>query len=806
MKKILVFCLALCMLFGCGCQSGEKNAEKDVQYVIALNPSVMSEDGTVISVRNSAAAIMSADLKANKTSLYEKTPWQWLTHLEDGDWNRRIVRELSLWVNKNGSPYAYKTDDKGVSSLAVYDSSKMDVKPYSSGELSKSGILMSFTGNGEEAICYTVSEEGLYEFADRNGGKIALIKSVAGVSTETLGNKNAKKAIVLRIYINNRIYWQEVLTVDKTAVDFPNFTNLELCEGDSIIFTAQATDEADDISCGNCDIPAKTVTVTERVPNTEKFEYQTEKPAATEVPFVFLSECPFTFVSPEKMSQVGRETVNKFISSVEKTLDITVQSTFDSDNPARDYMVLIGDTSFKESKDAIAEIKANRNNHGADFIIRAVDNKIVIAATNDISLKFATEFFLKNYCNSEDAVADMKLNYVSSKYNTFKTVSVAGKPIKDFKIVVSRFGSLIDFDAAEYLAEQILLQTGETVDVIRDGEKSGKNEILIGNTQRTSATYSKLSTKSVSNDYLVEVKGGKIIISGGCTAAVNAGVKAFASAMNDQKSFAEGFKLSGKYDDGYTLTDGYKLTWADEFNGTELSKTWAHTSRSNTSVYGGTSYVSKENTYVENGNLVQRLHRDGNDVVEADISSKGANKLLFKYGYLEARVMLAESEGSWGSMWHCGEVGGTYMAEFDAYENFGNLYNVKSNLHVWFGEYHENVLGGGGNILNYAPGTTTPEPYNENYHTIAFEWEPQLIKFYVDGIFTQSFTWDAAVDPQYDCFDKPINILLSHWGGEKADFMANCILPEDFDETFIYYDYIRIYQKADNGAILYVKK
>ena len=808
MKRITVFCLALVMLLCCGCtpkqsQTGTFKAEK---YVIALNPSVMEEDGTVISLRNNLASSMSSDIKAKKSSLYENTPWQWLTHTENGEWQQRLIRELSLWTNKNGSPYAYKTDNELVSSLGVYDAGKMDIKAENAGELGDSGVLMSITGDKEEAICYTAEKDGLAEFADRSGGKIALVDSIAGVSTAKLGEKGAKKAIALRIYLNNRIYWQEVLTTEKTAVDFPVFTSLELTAGDSILFTAQAIDDAESIACGNCDLPASTVIVKDKVKNVNSVKYQTTEPTPDEIPFVFLTDCNFSFVISSKLSVDTKKYVNGIIDDVETVIDIPVNRFSDDDSAIYgDYFILVGDTYFEESKNAINEIKQGRATYGADYIIRMTGNKLVIAAANETGLKFAMEFFLKNYCRDEKSAIKTNLNYVSSKYNTLKSVKINGTSIDKYKIVTSRFASFMDIQAANYLSEQILRITGKSISVVKDSEKESNNEILIGSTNRTASNYSVIANKSADNDYTITVKNSKTIVDGNSSAAINAGVQQLSSVLQERIALNNGFSYRGKYDGKYSLTGGYKLTWADEFNGTKLSKTWSYTQSSYPSVYGGTSYTTSENNYFENGALVQRLNKVGNDIHEADIRTRGSEAMYYRYGYMEMRIRLADSKGSWGAFWMMGQSGNTHTGEIDVFENFGDLDRIRSNLHIWGQEgAHRNLMGGTGTILNYSPGTTSPEPYSENYHTMGLEWSKGYFAFYVDG--ERKSTFNYNLNNEQACFDQPFSLQLSHWGGRAQSAFADCILPDGFTETNIYYDWIRIYQQDDSGSVMYVKK
>ncbi len=236
MKKISVIALVIIMLLCCGCTPKAPKVA-DAQYVLAFNPSIMLEDGTVISLRNSAASSMQADMAAKTTNtLYEKTPWQWVYRDDDLNWNNRLVRELSNWSDSYGevqksAPYSYKMTDNGKSSLAVYDASKMDVKGVGN-TLSSSGIILSFTGEKEEGIFYKANEDCLVELSDRNGGGISVVDSIYGVKTAFFENEAAKSSIVCKVYINKRIYWQEIISKANPSVSFPEFTNIELKKGD----------------------------------------------------------------------------------------------------------------------------------------------------------------------------------------------------------------------------------------------------------------------------------------------------------------------------------------------------------------------------------------------------------------------------------------------------------------------------------------------------------------------------------------------------------------------------------------------
>lgn len=827
MKKILALVLASVLLACCGCSGNEtavvepgkteKPAERGISFTLALNPSVTFADGKVDSLRNSAASAMQTDVNSEEpTALYNSTSWQWL--YQDGTgWDRRAIRSLSQWTNgntvfKNGMPYTYMFDDNNVSSMMVYDSSKMEIEGINSGEIPESGIALTFTQGSEEALCYTAKEDCEVILSDVDGGNIAVVKSIEGEDTSFIGQSGAMQSVILRIYKNNRIYWQEVLDSSTTAVEFPHFEAIELSEGDSLLITAEATDNTEDIVRGNCDIPAETKTVTRQVGYTTTNEYQTTPPPLTEIPLVVQSQCPFILLYSENATDEEQEIIEAFSAGMEEALGVTIECYSESNytgndtTAAGDQIILIGNTSFNDSKTALKEIQSKRANNAADFIIRYVNNKVVIAACDSVGLELATEFFLNNYCVDDDAKIPADLNYVSSNFNPLKNIKLAGTPISEYKLVLSRFASFMEVSAADYLVDQIAKATGYVINSVRDSESVSDNEIVIGNTSRNSPDHSQRTDSGTSEKYSVSVKSGRTVITGDSIAAINAGAIFFAGELIKNEGLSAGYDKSGSYDGEYSLTDGYKLVWSDEFNGTQLGKTWITTRRSNPSVYGGRAYVSSKNTYVEDGNLVQKISREGNDVVEADINSQGPETAKFKYGYFEFRARLSPVVGSWGAVWLIGDPIGDIMSEIDVFENFGVTNMSKTTLHIWGpGSNHDAFLTDTGYVYNYKPGTNIPEMYADNYHTMGVNWQRGRFDFYVDGVCTNTFIFDPE-DSKYDCYDSTAHIILSHWGGENIPEFANCILPDDFSEAYIYYDWIRIYQKDDDDSIMYVKK
>ncbi len=822
--KITAFLMALCLLMMCGCgetQTAKKGTtiakgESKVQYVLALNPSVIKPDGTVDSIRNNVAKNISADLKAKgEPKLYDNSDWQWI-YSDGSQWNQRLIRTVALWTDgagttKNGVPYAYTVTDDGKTSLAVYDASKMKLNGANDAEIPANGVLMSFTGDNEEALIYTAKEDCTVTFSDFGGGNIAVVGSVAGIDTSPYGVDGAKQSMLLKVYKNNRIYWQEILNVDSPDVAFPEFSGLELRTGDSMIISVQPIDSADGITTGNCDLPATEKTVTIKDENKETVQVGMTDPYADEKKNLsFIDDngnFRFKVISPGTVSNTASSLISDFRAKLKNTFNTDIE--YDSDlsitTENEDYEIYIYNTKFEASKKVINEIKATRSANEGDFIIRMVGNKLIIAANSDIGIQFALDFFLKNYCKDSDSTIRTDINYISSTYNKVSDIKLAGTSVSDYTVVVSKVASMMETSAAEYLVKEITRITGKKISIVRDNEAVKAHEILIGDTNRANyrnlANYSTLHHNSVDSKYKITVTSKNTSVLASHIYGTNAGAIKLAELMKNGVTFKTGYTYNGEYDGEYSLTDGYKLTWADEFNGDTLSKTWISKGMTEVSdnIYGGQTIASRANSYVKDGALHQVMNKVGNDIYVASLYSQGSKGLRYQWGYIELRFKFSTVQGTTHSFWTQSDVAGGFL-ESDIYETFGNPYNLKHNLHIWK-DGHENLLGGIGNTLNLAPGTSNPEPYGTEYHTVGWEWDDDVSRFYVDGELTISY---ETVASKYDVFNKPAWLILS-MDHTTPSYGAENMLPDDFVSTSATYDWMHIYQKDIDGTVLYEK-
>jgi beta-glucanase (GH16 family) len=199
-----------------------------------------------------------------------------------------------------------------------------------------------------------------------------------------------------------------------------------------------------------------------------------------------------------------------------------------------------------------------------------------------------------------------------------------------------------------------------------------------------------------------------------------------------------------------------------------------------------------------NGNLVITVDEaDGSlecyygpcDYTSARLVSK--HKAEFAYGRIEARIQVPDGEaGIWPAFWSLGTdidvVGWPQTGEIDFMEYVSRLPNEI------FGTIHGPGYSGGqsfGNVYDFGG------PVSNDYHTFAIEWEPDVIRWYVDGFLYHTAT-PADVAPNEWVFNDPVYLLLNvavggNFGGSVSDLLT---FPQEMAV-----DYIRVYQGPDTA-------
>src|SRR5688572_30509809 len=238
----------------------------------------------------------------------------------------------------------------------------------------------------------------------------------------------------------------------------------------------------------------------------------------------------------------------------------------------------------------------------------------------------------------------------------------------------------------------------------------------------------------------------------------------------------------------------WTLSWYDEFN------TPANTAPSAVNWnydIGGGGWGNGELQYYTNRTDNSRTDGLGNLVIEAKAESymgsnytsarlKTQGKFSQTYGRFEARMRLTYSQGIWPAFWmlgtNIGGVGWPTCGEIDIMENVGYEPNLTH------GTIHGPGYSGAGGIgMAYNTGS----PVSSTYHLYAVEWEPNIIRWYVDDVLFQTRT-PADLGGNTWVFTAPQFMILNvavggAWPGYPD---GTTVLPQQ-----MLVDYVRVYTR-----------
>jgi beta-glucanase (GH16 family) len=245
----------------------------------------------------------------------------------------------------------------------------------------------------------------------------------------------------------------------------------------------------------------------------------------------------------------------------------------------------------------------------------------------------------------------------------------------------------------------------------------------------------------------------------------------------------------------------WELVWSDEFNGqngsSPDSSKWIFETGGNGWGNQELEYYSgrPENARVEHGHLVITARREdysGADGVKRDYTSarlKTQGKFSVTYGRIEARIKIPRGQGVWPAFWMLGSdidrVGWPNCGEIDIMENIGR---EPATVH---GTIHGPGYSGKNGIG--APFSLSHGRFADGYHVFAVEWEPNVIRFYVDRHLYATRT-PADLPPGTTwVYDKPFFLLLNFavggsWPGAPD---SSTRFPQQ-----MLVDYVRVYRRS----------
>lgn len=251
------------------------------------------------------------------------------------------------------------------------------------------------------------------------------------------------------------------------------------------------------------------------------------------------------------------------------------------------------------------------------------------------------------------------------------------------------------------------------------------------------------------------------------------------------------------------------LTFGQEFDGTKGTepdpKIWSRD-------IGGGGFGNGEHQSYTDGNKNAFLDGNGNLIIEArkeptkgpdgiarEYSSarlKTDKSFAQAYGKFEARLKMPKGKGIWPAFWmlgdNIGKVGWPNSGEIDIMEYLGHL------THKTHGTIHGPGYSGAGGVSGSVEAKT---PLSDGFHVYAIEWEPEEIRWYLDGVLFQKVTPNDIGTNDW-VYDHPHFIILNlavggAWPGYPD---ANTTFPQQF-----VIDYVRVYKdenlKIDSEGI-----
>lgn len=255
-------------------------------------------------------------------------------------------------------------------------------------------------------------------------------------------------------------------------------------------------------------------------------------------------------------------------------------------------------------------------------------------------------------------------------------------------------------------------------------------------------------------------------------------------AVNKDKIFSENKK--------------WKLVWQDDFLGDKLDETnWNYERHEpgyvNNELQEYTD--SKDNVFVKDGKLVIKAIETRKHGEKYYTSGRVTtqNKKAFKYGKFEIKAKAPKGQGLWPALWMMPNDKNLYgewpkSGEIDIMEVLGHKPNkVYGTVH--YGNPHEQQQGS--YVLE--SGALADE-----YHVYGLEWEPNEMRFYIDGTLYHKVTnWYTKAEggntkPFPAPFNQPFYLQCNLAVG--GDWPGNPDRTTDFDNAELKVDYVKVYQ------------
>jgi len=224
---------------------------------------------------------------------------------------------------------------------------------------------------------------------------------------------------------------------------------------------------------------------------------------------------------------------------------------------------------------------------------------------------------------------------------------------------------------------------------------------------------------------------------------------------------------------------GWQLTFDDEFDAPQLDTTkWVpHYNYDAVINHELQAYIPDAFSFSDGILHINAKHEQGKQGWKTQEYTSGAmttfGKFSQQYGYFEVRCKLPKGKGFWPAFWLLPDSN-KWPPEIDIFENLGH-----ENHHLHFTNHWKDDQG-----HPRGKGQEKDGPdYTADFHTIACDWEPDAIVWYVDDVEQCRVTDNIEKEKMY------VLLNLAVGGDWPKSPDANTMFPQSFD-----IDYVRVYQ------------
>jgi beta-glucanase (GH16 family) len=230
---------------------------------------------------------------------------------------------------------------------------------------------------------------------------------------------------------------------------------------------------------------------------------------------------------------------------------------------------------------------------------------------------------------------------------------------------------------------------------------------------------------------------------------------------------------------------GWNLTFHDEFDGTALdTNKWVpHYFFDGVINHELQAYVPSAFSLSDGILHITAKHESAVQHGKTQAYTSGAmvtlGKFSQKYGYFEIRCQLPRGRGFWPAFWLLPDSK-EWPPEIDIFENLGHENHKLHFTNHW--------KGPDGKERGYGQETDGPD-YTAGFHTIAVDWEPNRITWYVDDVEQCHVTNHVPQQPMY------VLVNLAVGGDWPKSPDPSTPFPSSFNV-----DYVRVYQHSPTSS------